>query len=428
MSPILVLLVVFGVTLLIGLPITWSLALSSLCSLAASGNYPISFLASKLFGGTEKYTLLAIFFFILAGAIMQHGGISKRLVDFSKALVGHIDGSLSVVTIVVCMFFAAISGSSIATTAAVGSMLYPELVEAGYDKRYAASLPIIGGTLGIVIPPSIVFVVYGTTTNTSISKLLLSGLIPGVLAGVMMCVYAYFNAKRLHVDKSSTEFSWKRLGSATKEAVWALLMPIIILGGIYAGIFTPTEAAAFSAVYGLIISKFVYKQLTWKRLMDIIISSVKSTANILLLVMAALAFGWILTRNNVPAMFASFLGQYIHSQTTFLLASFVLLLFLGMLMDNGAIILIVAPLMYPIAMSYGIDPIHYGCLTVFNLAGGQATPPFGTCLFTGSSVMKVGVADIIKKMTPFLVVLFAAVLMTTLIPEISTWLPNLMKK
>jgi len=426
MNAVTVLLAVFVITLVIGLPITWSLTISSFLAVCVVGGSPTALLAQKLFGGTEKYTLIAIYFFMLAGAIMQHGGISRRLVDFCKALLGHVTGSLSIVTIVVCMFFAAISGSSIATTAAIGAMLFPELVAAGYKRDYAGALPVVGGTLGIVIPPSIVFVVYGTTTNTSISKLLISGLIPGLLAGFMMCVYAYFYAKK-HRITTTGKFSGKELWKSTKSAFWALLMPVIILGGIYSGLFTPTEAAAVSVVYGLIVSMFVYKELKWENLSKIVIASVKGTANILLLIMSALFFGYVLTINNVPAQFAAFLTQFITNKTTFLIASFLLLTVLGMLMDNGAIILIVAPLMYPIAMQYGVDPIHYGCLTVFNLAVGQATPPFGTCLFSGSAVTKVDVLKLAKAALPYLVVLFAAVLLTTLIPGISTFLPNLMK-
>ena len=243
MNPILVLLIVFVVTLILGVPFAWSLLLASAASVCMIDGLPLMQIASKMYNGGAKYTLLAIFFFMLAGAIMQHGGISSRMIMFAKACVGHLRGGLSIVVLLVCMLFAALSGSSIATTAAIGAMLYPELVKENYPKGYAAALPVAGGTLGIVIPPSIVFVVYGSTTGTSVSKLLMSGVIPGIMAGVFMCIYAYLYARKHDIPKSN-DFSWANVGKSLKEAIWAILMPVIILGGIYTGIFTPTESAA----------------------------------------------------------------------------------------------------------------------------------------------------------------------------------------
>ena len=224
------------------------------CLLASvfMGHVPLAFFSQRMFTGGEKYIFLAIFFFLLAGAIMQHGGISKRLVDFAKAWFGHVTGGLSIVVLIACMFFAALCGSNVATVVAIGSMLYPSLVAAGYPKGYAAALPAVGGTLGIVIPPSIVFVVYGSATNTSISKLLISGIVPGILGGVALCLYAYIYARRNKLPKLD-EFDLKNALTATRKAFWALLMPVIILGGIYSGVFTPTESAAVAVFYGLIV-------------------------------------------------------------------------------------------------------------------------------------------------------------------------------
>ena len=290
MSPIAVLLILFFVTLFIGVPFAWSLTISCVASLCMMSGYPLMTVVQKMYNGGAKYTLLAIFFFMLAGAIMQHGGISSRLVNFSKALLGHIRGGLSIAVLGVCMMFAALSGSSIATTAAIGGMMYPELVKEKYPEGYAAALPVAGGTLGIVIPPSIVFVVYGATTGTSVSKLLMSGVIPGVMAGVFMCIYAYFYARKHNIPKSD-RFDIKRLAVAFKESVWALLMPIIILGGIYSGLFTPTESAAVAVVYGLFVAVFIHREMTPDKLFRISIDAVKGTANILLLIMAASMFG-----------------------------------------------------------------------------------------------------------------------------------------
>ena len=424
MSPILVLLVCFGVTVVIGMPIVWSLLVSCLVSTAFMGGIPLSFFAQRMFTGAERYTLLAIFFFMLAGAIMQYGGISKRLINLSKSLVGFMSGGLSIVVILTCVFFAALSGSSIATTAAIGGMLYPELVKAGYSKDYAASLPVLGGTLGIVIPPSIVFIVYGTAVNASVSKLLLSGVVPGLLGGLGLCVYAYIYAKVKKFPKLNN-FSFKEVWISLRDSIWALLMPVIILGGIYAGIFTPTESAAVAVVYGLIVSAFVYKELTWERITTIVMESVKNTANILLLVMAATVFGWVLTANNVALVFTHFITTFIHNKYLFLLFLNVILLILGMIMDNGAIILILAPLIYPIAMKYGIDPVHLGCIMVFNLAVGQATPPFGNCLFASTVVTKRDIIKVSKASLPGIAILYSAVLLVTYIPVLALGLANM---
>ena len=425
MSPIAVLFIAFFVLLFIGVPFAWSLGLSCIAAAAAMGEIPIMFFAQRMFTGAEKYTLLAIFFFLLAGAIMQHGGISRRLVDFARAWFGHVSGGLSIVVLVACMFFAALSGSSIATTAAIGAMLYPELVKAKYPEGYAAALPVAGGTLGIVIPPSIVFVVYGTTTNTSVAKLLISGAVPGIMAGIAMCIYAYIYAKRKKMPISDT-FSLHNALKATGKAFWALLMPFIILGGIYSGVFTPTESAAIAVFYGLIVSLFIYHELSISKLFSIMLDSVKGTANILLLIMAAGLFGWVLTTNGVPALFTQFLSQFIHSKVTFLLCINLLLLILGMLMDSGAIILIVAPLIYPIAMQFGIDPVHLGCIIVFNLAVGQATPPFGNCLFAGTSATGQNIVQLSKNVLPFVIILYICVLLTSFIPAIAMGLVWLM--
>lgn len=426
MNPFLVLLIVFIITLLLGVPIAWSLAISCICSLVAATGLPLMQITQKMYSGGEKYSLMAIFFYMLAGAIMQHGGISSRLINLSKAAIGHISGGLSIVVIVTCMLFAALSGSSIATTAAIGAMLYPELVKENYPKGYAAALPVVGGTLGIVIPPSIVFVVYGTTTGTSVSKLLISGIIPGLLAGALMCFYAWFIAKKKNFQKSG-EFSWKRLGLALKDSIWALLMPVIILGGIYSGIFTPTESAAVAVVYGLFVAVVIHKELSMEKFLQTVLDSVKGTAGILLLIMAASVFGYVLAINNIPALFTGAMTALISNKITFLICINLLLIFLGMFMDSGAIILIVAPLIYPIAMQYGIDPVHLGCIVVFNLAVGQATPPFGNCLFAAVSATKQDIVQLSKNVIPFLLILFGTVFLVSFVPFLATGLTGLMK-
>lgn len=423
--PIIVLLVLFFGTLILGIPFVWSLTFSCACSLCFMSGFPLMTTVQKMYNGGAKYTLLAIFFFMLAGAIMQHGGISSRLVRFAKALLGHVRGGLSIVVLAVCMMFAALSGSSIATTAAIGGMLYPELVKERYPEGYAAALPVAGGTLGIVIPPSIVFVVYGATTQTSVSKLLMSGVIPGVMAGVFMCIYAYFYAWKHDIPRSNA-FDLRNLLGATKEAIWALLMPIIILGGIYSGIFTPTESAAVAVVYGLLVATFIHKEMNAQKLLQITIDAVKGTANILMLIMAATLFGYVLTIYQFPAMFTNLMSTFIHGKYSFLLFLNILLIILGMLMDSGAIILIIAPLVYDMAVGFGIDPIQLGCIIVFNLAVGQATPPFGNCLFAAIPATKQNIVTLSKNVLPFVVILFATVFLVSYFPVFSMLLPNMM--
>jgi len=426
MSPIAVLLILFFVTLIIGVPFVWALTFSCVSTLCFMTGMPLMTVVQKMYNGGAKYTLLAIFFFMLAGAIMQHGGISSRLVGFSKALLGHIRGGLSIAVLAVCMMFAALSGSSIATTAAIGGMMYPELVKEKYPEGYAAALPVAGGTLGIVIPPSIVFVVYGATTGTSVSKLLMSGVIPGIMAGVFMCIYAYFYARK-HDIPSSDGFSLKKLAAATRESIWALLMPIIILGGIYSGIFTPTESAAVAVVYGLFVASVIHKEMNPKKLFQITIDAVKGTANILLLIMAASLFGYVLTVYQFPTLFTNLMSTFITGKISFLLFLNILLIILGMLMDSGAIILIIAPLVYPMAVSFGIDPVQLGCIIVFNLAVGQATPPFGNCLFAAIPATKQDIVTLAKNVLPFVIILFMTVFLVSYVPIFSMLLPNMMK-
>lgn len=419
----LVFVTVFVLTLILGVPIVWSMALSSVAACMFLPGISLNFIAQKWEAGAEKYALLAIFFFILAGSIMQHGGIATRLIRFAKALTGSLRGGLSIVTIIVCMFFAALSGSSVATTAAIGAIMYPELVKDGYEPGYAAALPVVGGTLGIVIPPSITFVVYGTTTNTSVAKLLMSGILPGILAGIAMCIYCYIYA-RVHNMKKSSTFSFRALGSSLKSAIWAIIMPIIVLGGIYAGIFTPTESAAVACIYGLIVSCLIYRELKFKKLVEIAVESVKSTSMIMLVMMAAGLFSYVLTKNRIPVIMSNMITSVITTKTGFLLAMNLVLLLLGMLMDAGAIVLIVAPILYPVAMKYGIDPVQLGAIVVFNLSVGQATPPFGLCLFAAQPITKQSIGTLSKNSLPFVIILYAMVLATSFIPAISLLIPN----
>lgn len=411
---------------LIGVPLVWSLVLASVCSVAAGGTLnALPILAQRMFAGGLQYSMLAIFFFVLAGAIMQYGGLSRRLVAFANSLVGHISGGASLVCVMACAFFAAISGSAVATTAAIGGIMYPELKCLGYPEDYAAALPAAAGVLGVIIPPSVLFIIYGNITNVSPGKLLMAGIVPGVLGALFMCIICYILAKKRNYPKNEG-FVLKDVWTTFKDAFWALLMPVIILGGIYSGIFTPTESGVVAAGYGLVCAVFIYKEMTWDLFIRIIKESCRTTGNVMILCMAAGALSYLLTIYQIPATLSSFLIANVANRYTFMLGVVVLLLFLGMFMDVGASILILGPLLAPVAVAFGIDPVQFGVIFVFSMAIGQATPPFGTdlfvvCGFSGRNVMAVG-----KHSLLFCVALVAVILLCIFIPQVATALPGIM--
>ena len=420
------LIVVLIVALLLGMPIIWSLALASVVSIALNPDLQYVIISQRLFAGADSFALLAVPAFMLAGDIMSKGGLSKRLVGFANAFFGWISGGLSIVALMSCTFFAAISGSSVATTAAIGGILHPEMVEKGYPSDYSAAVQAVGGTLGIVIPPSIVFVIYGNVTGVSISGLLMSGIIPGILAGILLCVYAWYAAKKNNWPKED-KFNGAVAGKATKDAIWALLMPVIILGGIYAGIFTPTESAVVAVFYGLLVCLFVYKEMNMKTLWVILKGTAVSTANIMMLVVTAQVFGYLITYYNIPTAVAAWFMSFCTSKFLFLVLAIILLTIAGMFMDNGSIILILGPILAPLAVMYGVDPIHFGLLVVFVLAMGQVTPPFGTCMFVACGISKRPVSGVAKALMPFIGVEVACAFLFAFVPFLSTFLPNLLK-
>ena len=411
---------------LIGVPLVWSLVLASVCSVAAGGTLnALPILAQRMFAGGLQYSMLAIFFFVLAGAIMQYGGLSRRVVAFANSLVGHISGGASLVCVMACAFFAAISGSAVATTAAIGGIMYPELKRLGYPEDYAAALPAAAGVLGVIIPPSVLFIIYGNITNVSPGKLLMAGIVPGVLGALFMCIICYILAKKRNYPKNEG-FVLKDVWTTFKDAFWALLMPVIILGGIYSGIFTPTESGVVAAGYGLVCAVFIYKEMTWDLFIRIIKESCRTTGNVMILCMAAGALSYLLTIYQIPATLSSFLIANVANRYTFMLGVVILLLFLGMFMDVGASILILGPLLAPVAVAFGIDPVQFGVIFVFSMAIGQATPPFGTdlfvvCGFSGRNVMAVGEHSLL-----FCVALVAVILLCIFIPQVATALPGIM--
>ena len=355
-----ILIVVFLLGMVIGLPITWALGITTVVTVAIDPGITFAVVGQKLFSSADNFAMLAVPGFFLAGDIMTAGGLSKKLVEFADSLVGWVTGGISLVAIVSCAFFAAISGSSAATTAAIGGIMYPEMVKRGYPSDYSTAVQAVGGTLGIIIPPSIVFVIYGSTNGVSISKLLMSGMLPGILTAVVLCLYGYVVAKKENFPKSFDQFSLKRVLKSLKGAVWALMMPLIILGGIYGGIFTPTESAMIACAYGLVVSFFVTKELTVKNFFDVVSKTAASTANVTVMFLAAQVFGFLIAYYDITTTIANFFVAVSPNWIIFMGLVFILLTITGMFMEVGATNVILSPLLAPVAAAFGIDPLRYG--------------------------------------------------------------------
>lgn len=420
------LIVVLLVLMFLGVPITWSLGAACVTSILVDPTLSFSVLCQKIFTGCDNFSMLALPAFFLAGDIMAKGGLSKRLVAFADSFVGWISGGISLVSVVACTFFAAISGSSVATTAAIGGLMYPEMVKRGYPEDYSAAVQAIGGTLGIVIPPSIVFVIYGNITGVSVAKLLMSGVIPGILCGVALCVYAFFKAKKENFPKED-KFSFKRFLVSFKSAIWALLMPLIIMGGIYAGIFTPTESAVIAVFYGLIVCLAIYREISGRGIWAIAKDTAATTSNLMFLVVTAQMFGYLITYYRIPIYVTNAFLAVASNRYIFLLLIIILLIICGMFLEVGATNLILGPILAPIAVQFGIDPVHFGMLFVFLLAMGQATPPFGTTMFVACGLSEQPVSKVAKRLIPFVLVEVACAFLFAYVPALSTFLPNLLK-
>ncbi len=413
------------VMMAIGMPITWALGGAIIVALGVDPNLSLSLITQKMFAGCNNFSMLALPAFFLAGDIMAKGGLSKRLVAFADTLVGWISGGISLVSLVACTFFAAISGSSVATTAAIGGLMYPEMVKRGYPKSYSAAVQAIGGTLGIVIPPSTVFVIYGNITNTSVAKLLMAGILPGIICGIALCVWAYIKARKENFPRESG-FSFIRFLKSFKSAVWALLMPIVILGGIYSGIFTPTESAVVAVFYGFLVCFCIYRELSGKSYWTIIQDSSVTTANIMFLVVTAQIFGYLLTYYRVPVFVTEAFMAVASNAAVFMALIVILLLICGMFLEVGATNLILGPILAPIALQFGVDPVHFGLVFVFLLALGQATPPFGTTLFVSCGISKQPVSAVSRQVIPFVMVEIACAVLFAYVPWISTVFADLM--
>ena len=423
----LLLLIAFIVFAGIGVPIGISLIMTAVTYFGAQNEmFYIQIIAPRLFGGISSFELLAIPMFILSGDLLFEGKVSKSLVDLANTLVGHIRGSMAIVTTVACMFFGAVSGSGPATAAAVGSVVAPEMEKSGYDKAFTAAVITASGPLGILIPPSILMVVYGVVTNTSIGALLVSGIGPGLVYGGFLIAYEWHICKKRGYGSVNSKFSLAKVLAATRDAIWALLIPVIILGGIYSGVFTPTEAAGVSVVYALFVGLFILRTLNLKNLFPILLNSSMTTATVMLVVGGVSCLSWVLTREQIPEMLTEMALHTVSSPMTFLLICNVILFFAGMIENGSACILLLTPLMFPIAMEFGIDPVYFGAITVANLAIGMMTPPVATTLYVAAKVTKVPFSRLVPHVIPFVFVLIAALAVLMIFPAITMTLPNLL--
>lgn len=411
---------------LLGVPVAISLGLASTAAVIVSGDISLLILVQRLFTSIDSFPLMAIPFFILAGKLMETGGISKRLINFANTLTGHLTGGLGLVAIIASMFFAAISGSSAATVAAVGTILIPSMVKKGYDRNFAGAVTAAGGELGVIIPPSVPLIVYGVATGTSISALFIAGFIPGILIGLSLMILVYLISKKRGYPKDK-KASFKEKMVALKEASLALLMPFIILGGIYGGLFTPTEAAAVAVLYAFVVGVFVYKEIKLKNLFKILIDSGITTSIVMFIIANAGLFGLILSRAGVPGQLTNYFTSLTDNPFVFLLLVNILLLIIGMFMETSASVIILAPLLAPIAIAMGIDPVHFGVIMIVNLALGMCTPPLGINLFISCQVAKISIGDLAKGLIPFYIILIINLLLISYLPFLTMWLPSILK-
>lgn len=408
-----------------GVPVAVALGTSTALTMFLFTDLDISIIPQLMFDGINKFSLMAIPMFIFAGNLLSRGGSAKRIIDFAKAAVGHLPGGLPMSGIFACVIFAAVSGSSPATVAAIGSIMFVAIKEAGYPPAYAVGGISTAGSLGILIPPSVVMVVYGVSAEVSIGKLFMAGVIPGILIGGLMMLQTYVGAKRLGF-KAEFTMTFKDRMKAFSKAFWALLIIIVVIGGIYGGIFTPTEAAAASAVYALIISLFLYRDIKFKDLYEICLDSAVTSAMILFIIANAVIFAYLLTSEQIPQTLTQYILDMNMGKIGFLILLNILLFFMGQFMEPSSCIMIMVPLLLPIATTLGVDPIHLGIIMVINLEIGMITPPVGLNLFVASGITGMSLKDVVVSCLPWLVTMVISLLIVTYIPSISLWLPNVM--
>ncbi len=412
------------VFMFMGMPVAVSLGLSSILTILLFGTDSLASLSLKMFETSEHFTLMAIPFFVLAGAFMTTGGVAKRMIRFAIAAVGHLHGGLAIASVLACCLFAAVSGSSPATVVAVGSIVIAGMVRAGYPQPFAAGVICNAGTLGILIPPSIVLVVYGAATETSVGKLFMAGVVPGILLGLLLMTAIYIIARIKNLPRQPRA-SLNEALTAARDSFWGLMLVVIILGGIYGGIFTPTEAAAVSAVYAFFVAVFIYRDIGLRQVPEVLLDASKVTVMLMFIIVNALLFAHVLTTERIPQAIAEQIIAWDMAAWQFLIVVNILLLIAGMFMEPTGIILILAPILFPIATQLGIDPVHLGIIIVVNLEIGMVTPPIGLNLFVTAGITKMSIGAVVRAASPWLLILLSFLVFVTYFPAISLWLPEL---
>lgn len=423
-SIIFVLLIVLMLT---GMPISISLGLTVLTFLFTMTDVPIQSVALKLFTGIEKFEIMAIPFFILAGNFLTHGGVARRMIRFASSMVGHWHGGLGLAGVMACALFAAVSGSSPATVVAIGSVILPAMVKQGFPNKFGAGIITTSGSLGILIPPSIAMVMYSVSTNVSVGAMFIAGIVPGLVLA-MLLGFTTWNIARKNNYPRLPRASWGERFVAFKESVWGLLLIVVVMGGIYSGIFTPTEAAAMAAVYAFVIAVFVYKDLPLKRLPKVLLDSASMSAMLLYIITNAVLFSFLMTSENIPQAMADWMIAQGFGPIAFLLVVNILLLLAGNVMEPSSIILILAPILFPVAIKLGIDPIHFGILIVVNMEVGMCHPPVGLNLYVASGITKMGISELTVAVMPWLLTMLGFLMVVTYWPALTLWLPHLLLK
>jgi C4-dicarboxylate transporter DctM subunit len=413
--------------LAVGTPIAFCIGISALAGLIQLGDIPLLLIPHMMFEGTDSFPLLAVPFFVLAGALMNAGGITRRLVNFANLLVGHVRSGLALVNVVASMFFAGVTGAAVADTSAIGSVMIPAMNEEGYDLDFSAAITAASSTVGPIIPPSIPMIIYGVSAEQSIGALFLAGIIPGLLIGLALMGVAYFSnghpQSRSGPRREGT--NWRSLLVGIKDGLLALFMPAFILGGILAGIFTPTEAAAVSVLYAFFVGRFVYNELSWRQLPTLMQESLLVTAVIMFIIANAAIFGWLVAALQLPQKVIGLFTAGISSRWLILILINFFLLLVGTFMETTASLIILTPVLLPLAKQIGLDPIHFGAIMVLNLVIGLTTPPLGVCLFVSSGIAGISLERISRAMIPFLLAAIVVLLLVTYIPSLSMWIPEL---
>ena len=413
------------VLMLTGMPISISLGLTVLTFLFGFTHVPLESVALKLFTGIEKFEIMAIPFFILAGNFLTHGGVARRMINFATAMVGHWYGGLGLGGVLACALFAAVSGSSPATVVAIGSILLPAMVKAGFPNKFGAGVITTSGALGILIPPSIVMVMYSVATNTSVGALFMAGVVPGLALAATLGGVTYWRARKFNYPRLP-QASWGQRLKAFRESAWGLFLIVVVMGGIYSGMFTPTEAAAMSAVYAFIVAVFVYKDMGLKDVPKVLLNSANMSAMLLYIITNAVLFSFIMTNENIPQALADWMLGNGLGMITFLLAVNVILLLAGNFMEPSSIVLIFAPILFPVAMKLGIDPVHFGIIMVVNMEVGMCHPPVGLNLYVASGITKMGITELTVAVWPWLLSMLGFLVVVTYWPGLSLWFPRML--